>query len=87
MSLFFTGVFLGFLRVMEITAIIFIAVVLNSLIPHAPCNAHVFTAMQVVFAVAIILADRVDTAIERLYAWTAGYFLAFLVVGTTWLGV
>lgn len=85
MEFFFRGwVFQGFRWVMELMVLVFVVVVLDLLVPHAPCESRSFMAIQAGFSVAIILADGVDTATERLYAWMAGYFLAYAVVGTRW---
>lgn len=81
---FFFGIRKGFLWVMELVAIFFIVVVLDVFILHAPCSLRAFMAIQAGFAVVIILADRIDSMEGCLCAWTAGYFLAFLVVGTRW---
>lgn len=78
------AIWTGLIWTVELVAIVMFATILGLLIPHAPCSPRVFTAIQAGFAIFIILADRIDSMEERLYAWVAGYFLAYAVVGTRW---
>jgi len=48
------GVWKGFIWSAELFAIVVLAAILDSFVPHAPCAPHAFMAIQIGFAVTII---------------------------------